>query len=97
MFTSIIEWLVFLTVVGIIACTVGLMVYAMYVLVSEVSTVNAVLVLTGLFGTVFSLFAPFIFSGVIPANNWGLMVGLSCWLVALPAFIILGAWAIERK
>ncbi len=97
MFTSIIEWLVFLTVAALVAYTVGLMAYGMYVLVSEVSTVNAVLVLTGLFGTVFSLFAPFIFSGVIPANNWGLMVGLSCWFVALPAFVILGAWAIERK
>jgi hypothetical protein len=97
MFTSIIEWLVFLTVVGSIAASVGLMVYGVYVVVSDISTVNAVLVLTGLFGTVFSLLAPFIFNGVIPANNWGLMVGLSCWLVALPAFIILGAWAIERK
>lgn len=97
MFTTIINWLVFLTVAGLITYTVGLFAYAIFTVVSEKGTAEAVLFLAGLFGTLFFLLAPFIFDGVIPANNWGLVISLSCWLVALPATIILSTWAIERK
>jgi len=97
MFTTIISWLVFLTIVGGITAAVWAITYAIYTVMSEEDTVTAVLFLGGLFGTVFSLMAPFVFNGVIPANNWGLAIGITCWFVVMPACAMLSVWAIERK
>ena len=97
MFTTIIEWLVFLVVAGIIAYGVGLVVYAVYMIIAEESPVNAVLSLASMFGVVFFVVAPFVFNGVIPANNWGMLICFISWLVGVPASIMLGTWTLERK
>jgi len=97
MFTTIISWFIFLVILGFIAGTVCLIAYSVYMTMSAASTASAVLFLTGLFGTVFSLMAPVIFDGVIPANNWGIVICVSCWFVVMPASAVLSAWAIERE
>lgn len=97
MFTTIIEWLVFLTLAGIIAYTVGLLAYGVYTVMSEDGIADAAILLFGMFAPVFFVVAPFMFSGVIPANNWGILVGLMCWLVAPAACVLLSVWAYERK
>lgn len=97
MFTTIVEWLVFLTVAGIIAYVVGLLAYGIYAVKSEEGIAQVALLMLGIFGPVFFIIAPFMFSGVIPANNWAILVGVFCWLVAPVGCVLLSVWASERK
>ena len=97
MFTTIVEWLVFLTVVGIVTTAVVSIASVVYMTMTEESAINATLFLTGFFGTIFFVIAPFIFNGVIPANNWGMFICFSSWLVAVPACIFLSTLVIERR
>ena len=98
MFTTIIEWLVFLTVAGIIAYVVGLLAYGIYAVKSEEGIAQVALLMLGMFGPVFFIIAPFIFSGAIPANNnLAILVGVFCWLVAPVGCVLLSTWASERR
>jgi hypothetical protein len=98
MFTSIIEWLVFLTVVGMIAFAVCAIVYAFYAMIATAKgTVNATIALVAVLGMFAAVFSPVILDGIIPANNWGIAIILACWFAIAPAFVLLSVWAIERK
>ncbi len=97
MYSIIVELIAILTVVGIVTAVVWSIVAVIYVTITEESAINATLFLTGLFGTIFFVIAPFIFNGVIPANNWGMFICFISWLVAVPACILLSTWVIERR
>jgi hypothetical protein len=98
MFTTIIEWLVFLTVVGMVAFAVCAIVYAFYAVIATAKgTVNATIALVAVLGMFAALFSPVILDGIIPANNWGIAIILACWFVVAPAFMLLSVWAIERR
>jgi hypothetical protein len=98
MFTSIIEWLVFLTVVGVLAFAVCAIAYAFYAVIATAKgTVNATIALVAVLGMFAALFSPVILNGVIPANNWGIAIIMVCWFAVAPAFMLLSVWAIERR
>ena len=98
MFTSIIEWLVFLTVVGVLAFAVCAIVYAFYAVIATAKgTVNATIALVAVLGMFAALFSPVILNGVIPANSWGIAIIMVCWFAVAPAFMLLSVWAIERR
>ncbi len=71
MYSIIVELIAILTVVGIVTAVVWSIVAVIYVTITEESAINATLFLTGLFGSIFFVIAPFIFN---PRLHFGLLL-----------------------
>ena len=97
MFTTIVNAVVFLALVGAVAAIATGFTGVIADTMRYHTKANAFLALFGFFGGIVAVIAPAIFSSVIPVNGWGTALIAFSWLVAAPALLLLSVWAYERK
>ena len=97
MLDTIFNTVMFLIVVGVVALVATVFAALIADTMKYQTKANAFLALFGIFGAIFAVIAPAIFSSVIPVNNWGTALVVFSWLVAAPGLLLLSVWAYERK
>ena len=97
MFDMIISWFVFIMLASVVAVIAAAFGQIIVDTITYHTKANAFIALFGLFGGVFAIFAPVIFSSVIPTNTWGTLLVLCCWFIATPVLLFLSFWAYERN
>lgn len=97
MLDTIFSTVMFLIVVGVVALVATVFAALIADTMKYHTKATAFLALFGVFGCIFAVIAPAIFSSVIPTNNWGTALIAFSWLVAAPGLLLLAAWAYERK